>query len=226
MWQNVFAVVASLGLAALLARQFLDAMAARKAEPAGLFAEATTVLDNPRLEPFETAGVHKLTGWFDGLPVQVQAVTDTLATRKLPSLWLMVTIPKPLPAEASFDLMMRPTGPTSFSNYDLLPYAMPHAPGIPPDAIVRTDDPARVIPADVVVPHLAPFAGRRAKELLISPKGVRFVSLLAEADRARYGVFRQAAFGEVKASAEELRDILRLLIALRRDIEEWHNNRQ
>jgi len=52
---------------------------------------------------------------------------------------------------------------------------------------------------------------------LITPNGVRIVWLLAEAERARYGVFRQAAFGtrleptlveRLLASASTLRDAI------------------
>ena len=51
-------------------------------------------------------------------------------------------------------------------------------------------------PLDDSIVHLSLFADGRAKELLVTPNGVRFVWLLAEADRARYGVFRQAEFGD------------------------------
>jgi hypothetical protein len=64
-----------------------------------------------------------------------------------------------------------------------------------------------------------------AKELLITPKGLRMVVQMAEADRARYGVFRQADFGEVTLEAALLRDILDRLIALRAAILDWQGSR-
>ena len=42
--------------------------------------------------------------------------------------------------------------------------------------------------------HLDVFQNGRGKEFLISPKGLRIVVQLAEGDRARYGVFREANF--------------------------------
>ena len=221
MWQTIFGTIGTLALAALLARQFLDAMAKRKAEPHRLFQQAFGVLDSPRVEETGTVGVYTLWGHYKGLPVQVKAVADTLATRKLPSLWMLVTIPEPMPETATFDLMMRPAGTSSFSNYDKLPHALPNVPGIPVEAIVRTDDMAAVLPAHVVVPHLQLFDHRGAKELLISPKGVRMVSLLAEGDRARYGVLRQADFGDTVIAAEDLRARLDMLIALKEDVTAW-----
>lgn len=222
MWQTIFGIIGAIALAALLARHFLGAMAKRRNEPMHQLGEAFLVLDSARLEETGTAGVHRVVGSYLGLPAQVQTVVDTLAVRKLPSLWLMVTIPASLPLRATFDLMMRPSGPTSFSNFDHLPDTIERPPDFPEHAVVRTDDPDHLLPAHIVKPYLAPFADGRAKELLITPKGIRMVVQLAEGDRARYGVFRQASFGEVRAEAQILRDTLDRLIALRADIEDWH----
>jgi hypothetical protein len=116
---------------------------------------------------------------------------------------------------------MRPAGPTTFSNYDLLPHAIQQPPGFPEDGGLRTDDPDHLIPAFVIEPHLDIFKDRRAKELLISPKGVRIVWQIAQADRVRYGVFRQAEFGDVALDADIVRRILDRLVAVRNSIIEW-----
>ena len=95
-----------------------------------------------------------------------------------------------------FDMMMRPGSPTTFSNFDHLDHTLPMAAGFPPEAVLRTDRKGVRFPHDIIASHLDLFAEGRAKELLITPNGVRIVWLLAEADRARYGVFRQAEFGD------------------------------
>ena len=48
---------------------------------------------------------------------------------------------------------------------------------------------------------------------------------LAEADRARYGVFRQAEFGDIQIDRLILQDILDRLIAIRKDILDWDKNK-
>lgn len=224
MWSTLAGIAVATGLSALLVRQLLAASARRRRTPELIFGEAKAVLEGARIEPGPTLGSHRLTGTYRGLPVQVQTVVDTLNVRKLPSLWLMVTIPDPLPLKATFDLMMRPSGPTTFSNFDDLPVTMDRPVDFPEHAVLRTEDPAHVLPAHVVTPHLAPFFGPMAKELLIAPKGLRMVVQMAEADRARYGVFRQAEFGEVALEAALLRDILDRLIALRAAILDWHRS--
>jgi hypothetical protein len=133
----------------------------------------------------------------------------------------MVTLQDNLPVKAHFDLMMRPAGPTTFSNFDYLPHTIERHEGFPEHAVVRTDNISAVLPASLIAPHLEPFFGPRAKELLITQNGLRIVWLLAEADRARYGVFRQAEFGQVQIDGLFVRNILDRLIAIRKDILDW-----
>lgn len=179
------------------------------------YARAEGVLDGSDLESTSSLGYPRLIGRYRGCRIQVLPIVDTLPVRRLPALWLLVTLQSPLPVTGRFDLMMRPTAPTTFSNFDLLPITLQRHPDFPKDAVVRTDDEDHVLPAHVVAPHLEVFADSRAKELLITPNGVRIVWLIAEASRARYGVFREADFGEVDLDPELLRDLLDRLVALR-----------
>jgi hypothetical protein len=134
---------------------------------------------------------------------------------------MLVTLQSPLPLTAKFYMMMRPAGPTTFSNFDLLPHTLKHPAGFPEQAVIRTDDAAAVLPADVIRPHIRDFFGARAKELLITGNGVRIVWLLAEAERARYGIFRQAEFGDVVIDPAVLREILDCLVDIRQAVLQW-----
>jgi hypothetical protein len=71
------------------------------------------------------------------------------------------------------------------------------------------------LPFDTIVKHLGSFRDGRAKELLVTGNGVRLVWLIAEADRARYGVFRQAAFSGASLNAELIEALLSEASALR-----------
>lgn len=145
-------------------------------------------------------------------------VIDTLAARRLPALWLLVTLQDNLPVTARFDLMMRPNAATTFSNFDLLPATVELPPEFPEEAVLRTDDPEHLLPTRLVSSHLDLFKDARAKELLITPNGVRFVWLLAEANRARYAALRDANFGEIDLDPDILRNLLDRLVALRHAI--------
>ena len=212
-----------LAVLAYLVRRALRERDRRRSEPERFFGRAKALLTDSRFEDTGSVGLPRLVGHYHGFAVQVQAVVDTLATRRLPALWLLMTLQDSLPVRARFDLMMRPTGPTTFSNFDLLPVTVPLPADFPEHAVLRTDDAARLLPVHVIAGHVDVFQSTRAKELLITPHGVRIVWLLAEASRARYGVFREADFDEADVDPLVLSDVLDRLIALRHSILEWAN---
>ena len=165
--------------------------------------------------PTGTAGVSAWAGTWHGERVQVKTIVDTLAVRKLPALWLVVTITEKTRIAAVFDMMMRPGAATTFSNFEHLPYTLPTPSSFPEGAVIRGDQSDPCLPAALAIGHLDLFADARAKELLITPNGVRIVWLLAEADRARYGVFRQAAFSGSGLEPGLLEELIRRASALR-----------
>ena len=162
-----------------------------------------------------TAGVITWEGSWNGRRVQVRTIVDTLATRKLPARWLSVSITEPVSVPGTFDMMMRPGSPTTFSNFDHLDHTLPKVADFPAEAVLRTDRKGVRFPQDIIADHLEIFAEGRAKELLITPKGVRIVWLLAEAERARYGVFRQAEFGGARLEPALIEKLLISASALR-----------
>lgn len=165
-----------------------------------------------------TAGVVTWAGSWNGQRVQVRTIVDTLATRKLPTRWLSVSVTEPVAVRGVFDMMMRPNSATTFSNFDHLPHTLPKVLGFPADAVLRTDRKGVAFPQDLIASHIGIFAEGRAKELLITPNGVRIVWLLAEAERARYGVFRQAAFGDAGLDPGLIERLLEAASALRQAI--------
>jgi hypothetical protein len=225
MWEiigTIAGVLAAVGLFARLITGFIETSRRRRDAPDRLYDPIKPLLRDWRYESDGSAGYPQLVGFYADMPVRIFAVVDTLAVRKLPMLWLLVTIPEPVPVGATLDLMMRPAGPTTFSNFDFLPSVIKTPLGFPMDAVIRTDDPDRMPPGFLIEPYLDVFDDPRAKELLISPKGVRLVWQIAQADRARYGVFRQAEFGDVVLQPERVRGLLDRLVALRQSIIAWN----
>jgi hypothetical protein len=188
----------------------IKSLAAHAADLASIAA----VIDNPVEIANGAAGVVTWAGSWNGERVQVRTIVDTLATRKLPARWLSVSITERVDVPGVFDMMMRPGSATTFSNFDHLGHTLKAA-GFPPEAVVRTDRKGVRFPSEIIASHLEIFAEGRAKELLITPNGVRIVWLLAEADRARYGVFRQAEFGDNKLDPSLIERLLRGAAALR-----------
>lgn len=162
-----------------------------------------------------TAGVITWEGSWNSKRVQLRTIVDTLATRKLPARWLSISITEPVAVPGTFDMMMRPGSPTTFSNFDHLDHTLPKSSAFPAEAVLRTDRRGVRFPLETIAGHLGIFSEGRAKELLITPKGVRIVWLLAEAERARYGVFRQAEFGDATLDPALIGRLLVSVSALR-----------
>lgn len=218
--KEMLAVPAALAVVGLLVWKYGRERQLQEARHNDLLAGCMRLIEDARLIP-ETAGYARLEGRYRGLPVQVRPIVDTLSVRKLPSLWLLVTMPEPLPVRSTLDLLMRPDAADSFTNFHRLPVRIDTPPDFPARAVLRTDDPAAIPPPELLMEHLDPFFGPRAKELLISPRGLRIVWLADEGDRARYGVFRQAAFSGEPFDPAVLADLLDRLVRLREAILEW-----
>ena len=168
-----------------------------------------------RVQP---TGFPRMTGCRAGLAFDLQAIPDTLTFRKLPALWVLVTLPEPLPLDATLDLMARPSGNEPFTRFADLPQSLPTPADLPKDIAIRSDDATRIPPPDLIAAHAGIFADPRVKELVLSPKGLRIVILAEEADRGRYLIFREAEMGRTPLPASRLEPLLDRLAAIRKDV--------
>jgi hypothetical protein len=150
----------------------------------------------------------KLRGRYRDRAVTIDAVIDTIAVRKLPSLWLRVTALADIPFAGSCDVMARAHNVEFFSPFNDFDHGMALPAGWPDHVTVKTDDPATMPPATLLTPHIGVFADERIKELLVTPKGVRVVRQAAQGARAEYMVLRQAAFGPIVVPREQLKTML------------------
>lgn len=168
-----------------------------------------------RVQP---TGFPRITGRRGGLAFDLQAIPDTLTFRKLPALWVLVTLPEPLPLGATLDLQARPSGNEPFTKFATLPQSLPTPPNLPKDLAIRSDDATRIPPPDLIASHADLFQDPRVKELVLSPKGLRIVILAEEADRGRYLIFREAEMGRMPLPPSRLEPLLYRLAALRQDV--------
>ena len=163
-------------------------------------------------------GFPRLSGQFHGHTFDIQVVPDSLSFRKLPVLWLLVTLPAPLAVCGTFDLMMRPTGQETFSRFPNLPGHVALPAGFPAECAIRCDTPDALPSEAVLRRHLARLNHDRLKELVIAPTGVRIVWLAEEADRGRYLLFRDAEMGRMALSPDVLRPLMTALVDLWSDL--------
>jgi hypothetical protein len=139
-----------------------------------------------------------LTGKYGGFDVRLEPVVDHIAWRKIPSLWLKVSVLRPVRHRGVFDLLMRPQAVEFYSPSGALEDRVPVPADWPQDAVVYTDDAAAMPSLQAVQPHIHIFADPKMKELVIAPGGVRLVYQVCQADRSHYAVLRQIEFPETR----------------------------
>lgn len=216
---TVLAVItAVVGLAYLAYRHREDQKAVR-ARRAAFFNDCWTVLDDPKLA-LDVFGYPSIAGTYEGEPIRADVVVDCLGLRKLPSLWVRVTLEAPVAIGAVLDVMMRPSGAEFFSPFNDLHERLDTPADWPERAIVHTDDPKRLPDPEVFTPHVAILEEKPAKELIVSPKGARIVWQADEAQRSDYLLLRQARFDVVRFDAEEFRKLVVKLVGIRRALAE------
>lgn len=192
---------------------------ARKASRAG-YLDACQGLFRSGLNAVAETGFPRISGEYRGQVFDVQVVPDTLTFRKLPALWLLVTLPVALPLRASFDLMMRPNGFETYSHHARLPEEVLPPAGFPEGGVIRSDAAGDLPPGEVLRRHLAGLAAsERFKELVVSPKGLRIVWLAEEANRGQYLLYRDAEMGALPLAPEVLRPLMDALLDLLADLE-------
>ena len=211
-------------LAALIAAGLLALAVLHRRHRAGLKAARRRLFDPvlPLLDSYritQDAIAHPvLEGRYRGRRIRLEPVVDQLTFRKLPSLWLLVTVFDAVPWRGSFDLLMRAQNTEFWSPAASFDHAVTLPAGWPPEASLRTDDPAAMPPQHLLERHVRLFADPAMKELLVTPKGVRLVYLLDQAERGTYLVLRQARFAEAPMPADLARALLEAALALLQDL--------
>jgi hypothetical protein len=95
---------------------------------------------------------------------------------------------------------------------------LPVPPHWPVGIHAKTDDSDRAPPRHVLDRHIDFFALPEAKEMLVTPKGVRLVRLIEQGQRAEYMVLRIADFRGGQLAPEALKDMMDRTIALCDDL--------
>lgn len=211
---GLLALALTLGVGAVVVWALRREQAARAVRRKG-YLSAVGVLFTARREVVQPSGFPRMAGLHEGAEFDLQVVADTLSLRKLPALWVLVSIPGALPTGASVDVMLRPTGMESFSNFGQLPVQVPVPRGFPDDCAIRADAPGAVPFEAALREVLGAVDQDRLKEIVVTPKGVRLVLLAEEAHRGRYLIFRDAEMGRVPLSPARLAPFLAAARGLR-----------
>ena len=172
-----------------------------------MFDDVLPLLAEPRLEQ-QGIDYPSLEGTYRGCHVRLRTLDDHLGYRKLPSLWLLATVHRPLPVGGVFDYLVRPENLEYYSPSGRLPISLPIPSDWPQHAWLRTDDPEAMPALERMAPWISEFEDPRMKELVVSARGVRFVYQAHEADRRRYRILRSVTFQDLRIDPALVRHLL------------------
>ncbi|HXG29972.1 MAG TPA: hypothetical protein VNJ47_14120 [Nevskiales bacterium] len=188
-----------------------------KAERAVLFDACLACFETHELTQ-DDVGFPTLRGRYRGYTVRLELLAEHLGLRKLPCLWLRATVLADLPWQGVFDFLARPQGSEFFSPAAGLAQTLPIPEDWPQHALLRSDCAERMPPLTRLAPHMCLFEDWRAKELLVTPRGVRIVYLVQQADRGQYQLWRRLAFEHAVLPAALVDELLERALAIHADL--------
>lgn len=160
-----------------------------------------------------------LTGVYKGHRIKLKPIPDYMVFRKIPSLWLQVTVLAEIPYPGVLDFLIRAVNVEFYSpSSKLRTVLFPNPPGWPVEATLRTDDLENMPPIELITPHIDLFDDIKSKELLITPRGVRIVYQADQARRAHYMILRQQIFENFRLHPDLVGWLLERAIAIRDDL--------
>ena len=147
--------------------------------------------------------------------VRLELIADTMVTRRLPQLWLRVTVAQPAGATGpTIGALARPTGSEYYSAvHDMAAWMDPPKTGA--SMLMRGDGRATAAQAmRIRAAFRALFADGKVKEAVVSPHSCRIIYQVSQGERASHMVLRQARFSLHTVPLETIQSVLRLALAL------------
>lgn len=214
---NLMIVLLMLVMVALMVRRYRRDAWHRACSRDSVFDECEGLLQQAVFS-HDRGGLPLLQGEYDGYRVSLGIVEDTVAWRKLPPLWLLVTVHGRVASEGSLDLIVRPANNEFYSpswQWD----GNLHLPtGWPQHAILKyRKRPADLEALNPFVPRL--FSDDRMKELLVTPRLLRLTYMAKQANRGEYLIMRNAVYDAIPLERDLIESLLKKAVGLRRTVE-------
>lgn len=155
-----------------------------------------------------------------GRRLLLEPVVDAVTFRKLPVLWLRVTLLEPLRISAALSFLVRPQGTEFWSPSADLRHRLPIPTGWPEHALLRSDREDVANAVSSLGPHVEDFfSDLQAKEIAVSPRGVRLVYQLDQARRSNYLVLRTALFDQATVTPALLTALTERAVAIHQSLD-------
>jgi hypothetical protein len=190
---------------------------ALKAERAAMFDGCIPLFDQHGIRQ-EGIDYPVLRGRYNGYDFKLQPIVDHVGFRTLPSLWLLVTLVGKTPYRGIFDFLVRPKNTEFYSPASQLEEDIVIPEHWPQHAQLRSDSFELMPPEELIDPHMSFFDDTKAKEMLVTPNGVRMVYQARQADHRYYMLLRQVVFEDLNLSPKLVSDLLDRAISIFRDL--------
>jgi hypothetical protein len=212
---SVSLLLAAGSVAALTFVGMRDARAARAARRA-MLDDCAGALDRNELSPGPDSFPH-LSGFYRGREIRVDLLCDTMTIRRLPQLWMRATLLAANPDRPGLAILVRPSGMGSefYSLTSNFEHRLAAPPGFPAEVLIRGDDGAEAILAELGDILLAILADPHVKEVAITPRGVRILRQAGEGKRGDHLLLRQSVFENGGVPRQDLATVLDQLEAIR-----------
>lgn len=200
----LFCILGVALIVALSRKEFGATLDARRA----MFDEAARQLDEATITVGRD-GYPTLSGLRGGRRVVMELVADSLVPRRLPQLWLRLTLLSPQPGQtSSIGVLARPVGTEFYSRVLELPETV--APTFPADfpMLMRGRDVTEAVTERTSGLFRTLFADPTLKEVVITPRGCGMVRQVAEGDRGAHVLYRQIRFPVSRVPGEMVRKAL------------------
>ena len=154
-------------------------------------------------------GFPSLVGEHRGRRVHVELIPDTMVLRRLPQLWISVTLLDTLTDVPSLAILARPAGYEFYSLTSTLTYSLDAPAALPQEILIRGSDTR----SEQLLRHLTEqlaigMADPRVKEIAITSRGLRIIAQAGEGRRGEHLLLRQAVFDRAEVSAGDFTKLL------------------
>ena len=169
----------------------------------GLLDEAASLFPNARISFAPDHFPILVSRLEDGRQVRVELFADTMVTRRLPQLWLRVTLSEVSErGRPAIGALARPTGAEYYSLvHDLPEWIAP--PETDASLLMRGDGRATVGQVErAATMFRSLFSDPSVKEAVISPRGTRVIRQAAQGERAAHMFLRQVRFAVATISVD------------------------
>ena len=203
--------LAFLGVAGIAALAWLAQHEARAAAATrhSMLDAGLDVFDTGNIS-IEPSGFPKIEGKLKGRTYRVALIPDTLTFRRLPQLWLDVTLKRDMPAvRGSVAILVRPSGADYYSLTDRLRDQLQPPWNFPENCLIKGQGAASQLTLDRIAPEVATLLrDPKIKEVVVSPRGVRIVRQFAQGSRGHHLILRQSVFEGAGFEAGELESVI------------------